>query len=219
MAQVCDALPYLKGLLAEGYSPVVKRNGRRVGAYHAAVSAALREWFDATPGGLRLNAAKIRLTDGVRPLPAGLTAERTGSAVSISWRDGIGWRGAKLLFAAKFIGAKEWVSAPVALANGAVGANIALPAHWASGRVEIWVAFVGDGGRVRSQTLYRALAPAAALPSPSPAKRGLYTSASMARLARKGPRASRTHRVSTKKTPNACRFGLPGHFCVVKRKR
>ena len=42
MVQICNVLPYLKGVLAEGYAPSVKRNGRCVSGYHAAVGAALR---------------------------------------------------------------------------------------------------------------------------------------------------------------------------------
>lgn len=219
MSQVCDVLPYLKGLLAEGYSPVVKRNGRRVGAYHAAVSVALREWFDATPSGARLNPAKIRLTDGVRALPEGLDAVQADGKVRIAWQKTLRWRGANLLFAARLAEAREWVNATVALERGAMGVTLVLPTHWAKRSLEVWLAFVGNGGRCKTQTLHLTLAPVTLSPPPSPSGRGRRVAVSACRLARKGPVhvGSRAALRPRRETAQACKFGLRGHCCVVKR--
>lgn len=216
MAQVCDALPYIKTLLAEGYTPLEKSNGRRVGAYHVAVSTALREWFDKTPRGDAFNAAKIRLTDGVRALPEGMAAERVGDELRVEWHGGAARRGAKLLFAARARGAGEWVSSAVALESWAKGVAFSLPAHWVDRHVEVWLAFVGAGGQVKTQTRYLALPPVSAGAAPGAAGRGGFISVELSRLARKGALELRGGR-SSQKRPNACRFGLPWHSCVVKR--
>lgn len=220
MAQVCDVLPYLKGLIAEGYSPVYKRNGRRVGAYHAAVSAALREWFDSTPDGYKTNWAKVRLTDGIRALPAGLAVTRVDRKVRITWHNAAKRRGAKLLFAARLGETQEWVSSVVALERGAVGASLSLPLHWAKGTIRAWMAFVSSEGRLKTQTLHLALPPATARPAPSPSSRGETAEVSVESLARKGQiqvRACPSPR-AIKKSSNACKFGLRGHRCLVVKK-
>lgn len=219
MAQACDVLPFIKSLLAEGYSAVHKRNGRRVGAYHTAVSVALREWFAATPEGPRLDTAKIRLTDGVSRLPAELTAAREGNKLEIAWRPTTRWRGAKLLVAVRRAKSQEWACAKVAVADGSALASFALPPQWAKGTVEIWVAFVGNGDRVKTQTMHLALPPSATLTPPSPSKPRGRTCENCLELARKGSRAakSRRARYGRKMPSNACQFKLPGRCCIVSK--
>lgn len=219
MAQVCDVLPFLKALLAEGYSPIVKRNGRHVGAYHSAVSVALRDWFDATPNGAQINMAKIRLTEGIHQLPKGFSAALSGGKIRIAWRNALKWQGAKLLFAARHTQADKWVAAPIALEQGAEGVTLTLPKHWVDCSIEIWVALVGDGGRIKTTTYHCALAAAAAHPTPSATPVKEYTSISIFNIARKGPRRATARRAGNplKRPPNACKFRLTGHCCVVKK--
>ena len=84
MRQVCLVLPYLKKLLAEGYTPQQKANGRCVGSYHVAVAKALREWFIATPTGPTLPPSAIQLTEATRPIPGGMAATRQQERVALT---------------------------------------------------------------------------------------------------------------------------------------
>lgn len=218
MAQVCSVLPFLKELFAEGYSPVIKRNGRKVGSYHLAVATALREWFDKTPRGDTFNASKIRLTDGARALPAGLSLERAGRELRVAWREDRRGSGGRLLFAARAVAVNQWICTPVPLEKGVASLLLRLPAAWAREEVEVWVAFVSVGGRAKSQTLYQQLPPTAPLPTPGPGAKGEGLTMAPA-LAVKGKRNAA--RVAVHPVPpvgcSACRFGLQWHFCLVKR--
>ncbi len=152
MAQVCGVLPHLKVLLAEGYSPQTRRNGRKVGSYHAAVATALREWFEDSMHGPQLDTSRLRLTDGVAALPEGLAIARLNCTLRVSWRSTLRWQGAKLLIAVHGPKGKEWVCKVIPLATGATSATVRLPATWRKGTIEAWGAFVGNGGRIRTQT-------------------------------------------------------------------
>lgn len=212
MAQVCDALPYLKALLALGYAPVTKRNGRRVGSYHIAVAAALRGWFVRTPRGDAFAPARIRLTDGVGGLPEGLALERTGAGVRARWAKPLAGRGATLLLAAREPRANQWVALPIALGRGATGVEVRLPGRWRGRALEAWAAFVGDGGHAKTQTLHSQLA---ARPAAAPPRTGAPIKAT---LAYKGPRIRRPKSAGGKPLGGrcACRFGLQGYYCMVQ---
>ena len=215
MARVCEMLPYLKSLLLEGYAPLVKRNGRRVSGYHVAVGAALREWFAATPQGDELDCARIRLTAGVRGLPAGLAFGREGGVLRLAWAAPLPWRGAKLLLAVRQKGLGQWVSAVQELGNGAAAVEVVLPRAWKGQGVEVWAAFVGDGGRVGTVTRY------VALPAHAPLGGGTATGSGRADVVVRPPRAAKGERgrsVGRKRAAKlngvgACRFGLPRCRC------
>lgn len=159
MVQVCRMLPHVTALLAEGYTPQMKRNGRRIGSYHAAVASALREWFEDTPHGPRLATSRLRLTDGVASLPKGLTFERQGDTLRVSWGNALPWAGAKLLVAAREPNTDGWKSMVIPLREGATGANLYLPAAWRKRELEAWTAFVGNGKRIRTTTYHATLPP------------------------------------------------------------
>ena len=152
MAQVCRVLPHLKVLLAEGYTPQTRRNGRKVGSYHAAVATSLREWFEDSTHGPQLDTSRLRLTDGVTALPEGLAIARLKDTLRVSWRSALRWQGAKLLIAVHRPKGKEWVCRVIPLAAGTTGATVRLPATWRKETIEAWGAFVGNGGRIRTQT-------------------------------------------------------------------
>lgn len=157
MAQVCRVLPHLKMLLAEGYSPQTRRNGRKVGSYHAAVATALREWFEDGMHGPQLDTSRLRLTDGVAALPEGLAIARLKGTLRVSWRSALRWQGAKLLIAVHRPKGKEWVCRVIPLAASATGTTVRLPATWCKETIEAWGAFVGNGGRIRTQTHHATL--------------------------------------------------------------
>lgn len=215
MVQVCGVLPFLKAIFAVGYAPLIKRNGRRVGSYHMAVARALREWFDKTPRGEELNVAKIELTDGIRALPEGLSVARVGDEVRVAWVDAKWRRGARLLFAARARGSGQWVGTPVPLEKGAAGVLLQLPAGWKREAAEVWLAFVDGDGRAKSRTRYMQLA------APVTAGAGHSGAESPMLL----PQATKGHKSPARRTPpvpppgcrGACRFGLRGWYCVVKR--
>lgn len=175
MAQVCAVLPHVKELLTAGYASVTKRNGRRVGGYHAAVSTALREWFVPTPQGDRLDCARLQLTDGVHALPEGLRMERRNGKLIVSWGAALPWNAPRLLLAAQEAKANQWIAVPVVVEKGSCGVGVRLPKAWRGKRIEVWVAFVGDGQRVKTKTLHATLGarmtPAPA-PSPAPPSQG-----------------------------------------------
>lgn len=215
MARVCEVLPYLKSLLMEGYAPLVKRNGRRVSGYHVAVGAALREWFVSTPQGDELDHARIRLTDGVRGLPAGLAFGREGGTLRLAWAAPLPWSGAKLLLAVRQKGLGQWVGVVQELCDGVAVVDVELPEAWKGKEVEVWVAFVGDGGRVKTATRHASL-PAAVPPgggtatgSGEPMKVGCPPLAAKGGKVRRGGRR-RTARLTRE---GACRFGLPHCRC------
>lgn len=209
MVQICNVLPYLKGVLAEGYAPSVKRNGRCVSGYHAAVGAALRGWFARTPGGERFDYARIRLTDGSRALPAGLTLARGRGVVRVAWGAGLPWGGRRLLLAMRQESLGQWVSVSVALGDGATEVAVRTLAAWEGREVEVWVAFVGENGRVRTLTHRTVLGAVGAvagegkaqpLPCPSLSRKGRAPS----RGGAPGPRSG-----------DRCRFRLPRCRCLV----
>lgn len=217
MVQVCGALPYVKALLAIGYSPVVKPNGRQVGAYHAAVSVALREWFDKTPDGDAFNPAKIQLTDGARALPEGLAVARGGDELRVAWRAAVERRAPALLLAAREPSTNQWISIPIALERGTRGCVVTLPRHWAAKGVEVWVAFAEAGGRARTRTRYVALRPAVGPVSPMPGG-GKTVALRAVRLAFKG-RAKRPVRGAGSGAAGrrcACKFRLLGRSCLLE---
>ncbi len=191
MAQVCNVLPYIKNLLAIGYSPQIKRNGRTVGSYHVAVSTALREWFAATPKGDTLDCARIRLTDGMRPLPMGLRIERSSETLRIAWGTALQWNAAKLLLAVQEPIANQWVSVPISLEKGAKEVTVRLPATWRGRKVEVWIAFAGKGNGAKSKThnetiTAKTVSFTSTSPSPSRSKKIVA-----AKVARKGRTAQR----------------------------
>ena len=186
MVQICNVLPYLKGVLAEGYAPSVKRNGRCVSGYHAAVGAALRGWFARTPGGERFDYARIRLTDGSRALPAGLTLARGRGVVRVAWGAGLPWGGGRLLLAMRQESLGQWVSV-----------------------VEVWVAFVGENGRVRTLTHRAVLGAVGAV-----AGEGKAQPLPCLSLSRKG-RAPRRGGAPGPRSGDRCRFRLPRCRCLV----
>lgn len=219
MARVCEVLPFVKGLIGEGYSPLVKRNGRHVGAYHCAVSTALREWFIASPGGEAMRLERMRLTDGVRALPEGLEVRRAHDALLVSWNSGLRWAQPRLLLAAREPAANAWVSLLVPVGENVTRVAVRLPPEWAAKAVEVWVAFVGDARRAKSLTRYCMLSPVAVpqLPLP-PAGREMLRVAGCPPLARKG-RAARVKLTPRAMPPSAacsCRFGLHGFFCLLR---
>lgn len=169
MAQVCCVLPHVKNLLAEGFSPLAKRNGRKIGSYHMAVSTALREWFIATPHGDELDCARLQLTDGVRPLPDGLLAARRSGTLRIAWNAPLRWSAPKLLLAIREPRTNQWVSTPIALDRNETNITAHLPKAWKGKETEIWIAFVGRGQGVKTKTLHLKIsAPATVSTTPSP---------------------------------------------------
>ena len=154
MAQVCQVLPRIKNLLAAGYAPLVKRNGRRVGSYHMAVSTALREWFAPSPGGDRLNCARLQLTDGIQPLPIGLRAARHKGMLCIAWHAPLRWHGAKLLLAVRNPMGNQWIALPITLKDGATSTATHLPKAWQGATVEVWIAFAGRGKWAKTKTFH-----------------------------------------------------------------
>lgn len=157
MAQVCSVLPHLKVLLAEGYTPQTRRNGRKVGSYHAAVATALKEWVEDSMHEPQLVTSRLRLTDGVAALPEGLAIARLKGTLRISWRSALRWQEAKLLIAIHGPKGKEWLCKVIPLATDATSATMRLPATWHKGDIEAWGAFVGNGGRIRTQTHHATL--------------------------------------------------------------
>ena len=169
MAQVCCVLPHVKNLLSEGFSSRTKRNGRKIGSYHMAVSTALREWFIATPHGDELDCARLQLTDGVRPLPDGLLAARRSGTLRIAWNAPLRWSTPKLLLAIREPRTNQWVSTPIALAQNETNITAHLPKAWKGKEIEIWVAFVGRGKGVKTKTLHLKIsAPATVSTTSSP---------------------------------------------------
>ena len=163
MAQACGVLPHLKALLMEGYTPIVKRNGRKVSSYHVAVGVALREWFVQTAQGFRFDPARIRLTDGVGQLPAGLAIGRSGGALRVSLGAPLPWGEKKLLLAVRCQKESQWVSGVLGLKAGEERIEMELPEAWRGQGVEVWVAFVGNGGRSKTATRYIVLPAGATL--------------------------------------------------------
>lgn len=176
MAQVCNVLPYIKNLLAIGYSPQIKRNGRTVGSYHVAVSTALREWFVATPQGNALDCARLQLTDGMRPLPVGLRMELGSETLRIAWNTALQWNAAKMLLAVQEPIANEWISVPISLEKGAKEVTVHLPAAWSGREVEVLIAFAGKGNGAKSKTHHekitaKSVSRTSTSPSPSRSKK------------------------------------------------
>lgn len=215
MAQVCNVLPYIKNLLAIGYSPQIKRNGRKVGSYHLAVSTALREWFAASPHGDELDCARIRLTDGVRKLPAELAFGREGGKLRLAWAKPLPRKGWKLLLAARQKGLGQWVGVVQELCDGVAAVEVELPEAWKGKAVEVWVAFVGDGGRVKTATRHAALPAAVPLGGGTAAGGGEPMRVGCPPLAAKGGKVRRAGRRLTARLTRegACRFGLPHCRC------
>lgn len=175
MAQVCAALPHVKELLTVGYAAVTKRNGRRVGGYHAAVSTALREWFVSTPQGDRLDCARLQLTDGVHALPEGMRMERRSGKLIVSWSTALPWNAPRLLLAAREAKTNQWIAVPVVVGKGSRGVGVRLPKAWRGKGIEVWVAYVGDAQRVKTKTLHatlRARTTPAPTPFPTPPSQG-----------------------------------------------
>ena len=191
MAQVCNVLPYIKNLLAIGYSPRIKRNGRTVGSYHVAVSTALREWFAPTPQGDAFDCARLQLTDGMRPLPVGLRIERGSETLRIAWGMALQWNAAKLLLAVQEPIANQWISVPESLEKGAKEVTVRLPAAWSGREVEVWIAFVGKGNGTKSKTHHEKItAKTVSITSTSPSP-GRSKKIAAAKIARKGRTAQR----------------------------
>ena len=158
MAQVCNVLPHVKSLLSLGYSPLAKRNGRRVGGYQMAVSRALREWFTPTPQGDALDCARLQLTDGIRQLPQGLHAQRHGNKLHVSWGASLAWSKPRLLLAAREPKADQWLSVAIPLEGKNTAIEAQLPKAWKGKRIEIWIAFVGEGKGARTATYHAGVA-------------------------------------------------------------
>lgn len=152
MAQVCNVLPHVKSLLSLGYSPLAKRNGRRVGGYQMAVSRALREWFTSTPQGDALDCARLQLTEGIRQLPQGLHALRHENKLHVSWGAALAWSKPRLLLAAREPKTDQWLSVAIPLEGEKTAIEAQLPKAWKGKRIEIWVAFVGEGKGARTAT-------------------------------------------------------------------
>lgn len=163
MAQACGVLPHLKALLMEGYTPIVKRNGRKVSSYHVAVGVALREWFVQAAQVFRFDPARIRLTDGVGQLPAGLAIGRSGGALLVSLGAPLPWGEKKLLLAVRCQKESQWVSGVLRLNAGEKRIEMELPESWRGQGLEVWVAFVGNGGRSKTATRYAVLPAGATL--------------------------------------------------------
>lgn len=163
MAQACGVLPYLKALLMEGYTPIVKRNGRKVSSYHVAVGVALREWVVQTAQGFRFDPTRIRLTDGVGQLPAGLAIGRSRGALCVSLGAPLPWGEKKLLLAVRCQKESQWVSGVLGLNAGEKRVEMELPESWRGQGVEVWVAFVGNGGRSKTATRHAVLPAGATL--------------------------------------------------------
>lgn len=217
MAQVCQVLPHLKALFAEGYKPLQKRNGRRIGSYHVAVSTALQAWFVNSPNGLRLDTSKMQLTEGGHALPRQLTAARAPSGVLIRWAKALPWRNPKMLLAARNTDADEWLSCTADVA-GLSTLLAALPDSWRRDKVDIWIAFAADSQRVLSATRYATLPPTSAPPSgglPTPPSLPSVTPTPALPGGKKTP--PRTPRpIAVPPRPNccACRFGLRDAYCT-----
>ena len=212
MVQVCRALPYLKALLAEGYSAVVKRNGRCVSGYHAAVGVALREWFARTPRGWQLDLARVRLTDGVRGLPEGLTATRISRGLRVAWEVPLPWDGSKVLVAVRQKHLDQWVSVVHHLSVSTVRVDLQLPTAWQGREVEVWVAFVGRGGRVKTSTLHAVVSAAVSSGGGQSVGRHGVERVVCPSLARRGERVRSAARCT--RSRGACKFGLPRLRCV-----
>lgn len=217
MAQVCRVLPHLKTLFSEGYKPLQKRNGRRIGSYHVAVSTALREWFVNSPGGARLDTSKLQLTEGIHALPRQLSAERAPGGVLIQWGKALSWRSPKLLLAARNADSDEWLTCTANI-EGLYTLCATLPDSWRHCKVDIWIAFAADSQRVLTATRYASLGPAPASPTG-----GLHTPSSPPTVTPTAapPSGKKTHThapkpIAVPPRPNccACRFGLRDAYCT-----
>lgn len=220
IAQVCNALPFVKELLALGYSPRTKRNGRTVGSYHAAVSTALRSWFIQTPQGDTLDLSRMRLTDGIHVPPKGLSVKRIGQDLQIAWAYAIPWQGASILLAAREVASNQWVSLPCRPEQGATCMIIQLPEAWKGKTVETWVAFVGNHSRLKTKTHYEKIAPNRSTAATTTQQYNIQSLT--VQLAKKGKRgyALQTECKCNKTAPcraeQKCKFGLRHVICTYK---
>ena len=220
MAQVCNALPFVKELLALGYSPRTKRNGRTVGSYHAVVSTALRSWFIQTPQGDTLDLSRIRLTDGVHVPPKGLSVKRIGRDLQIAWAYAIPWQGVSILLAAREVASNQWVSLPCQPEQGATSVTIQLPPAWKGKTVETWVAFVGNNGRLKTKTHYEKIAPRRSTVATTTQQHNIKSLRVL--LAVKGRRIyalqaeGKCNKTAPRRAEQKCKFGLRHVICTYK---
>lgn len=220
MTQVCNALPFVKKLLTLGYSPRTKRNGRTVGSYHAAVSAALRSWFTQTPQGDTLDLSRMRLTDGIHVPPKGLSVKRIQQNLEVSWASALPWKRASILLAAREVASNQWVSLSCQPEQGATSVTIQLPPAWKGETVETWVAFVGNHGRLKTKTRYKKIAPSRSTVATTTQQNNVQSL--RVQLAVKGKRryALKTECKCNKTAPRSaeqkCKFGLRHVFCTYK---
>lgn len=217
MAQVCQVLPHLKSLLAEGYRPLQKANGRRIASYHVAVSTALREWFVDSPTGPALDTSKIELTQGVRALPHKLATDRTRNGILIHWAKRPLWAGPRLLLAVKNTHSDEWVTHAMGIGH-ATSLLATLPDSWSDCKVEIFVAFVGDSQRVCTRTHAVTLLPTATSSAVTIPTGPSHASVSLQPALRPGakPAVPKRQPITVPAKPNccACRFGLRDVYCT-----
>ena len=217
MRQVCLVLPYLKKLLAEGYTPQQKANGRCVGSYHVAVAKALREWFIATPTGPTFLPSAIQLTEATRPIPGGMAASRQQDRVALTLGAALPWTSPKLLLAARCSATHEWIAEVVPM-DGATSLSLTLPRGWSAHRIELWTAFVGENQRARSRTIYSVLEGATAAPGSGPHGQTANRIVTPPLTPPPSSGKSRCERraINVPNAPHccACRFGLTDAYCM-----
>ena len=218
MRQICNALPYLKVLLSEGFDPQTKRNGRRIGGYHVAVSTALREWFTQTAQGDTLDLVRLQLCNGARNLPIGLRVESSMGMLRIRWTVPLPWRGAKMLIAARLSSANHWTCASIALGETETAVAFSLPKAWRGKAIETWVAFMGKGKGVKTRTRYTPLSAfgsPGSSPKPTPRDNPRAIPLAPARKWAKG-HAPRPAQPIPPGCLHACKFRLPRLYCTQK---
>ena len=154
---------FLKGfrpMVAEGFAPEELDNLRRVGAYQQALSRLMRGALVETPEGVAIDASRVLLSEGYGAPLGAVRARAAGGALRLAWEEELPKGCGTLLVGVWHRGLEQAQCHRLAVAPGARGASLPLPAGWGEGTLDVWVAPHGAGKRGRYDSAHCVAAPA-----------------------------------------------------------
>lgn len=149
------ASTFLKGfqpMVAQGFSPEIQENFRKVGAYQQALGHLMRNALVETPDGFAVDMARVQLAEG-RTNPLGtIRAARAGGRLRVAWSNPLPRGCQQMLVGVWSRGHAQPLCQCIEISPGEQSVTLSLPSGWATDTLDVWVAPWGPGARARYES-------------------------------------------------------------------
>jgi hypothetical protein len=139
-------------MVAQGFSPELQENFRKVGAYQQALGHLMRNALVETPDGFAVDTARVQLAEG-RTNPLGtIRATRTGGRLRVVWSNPLPSGCQQLLVGVWSRGHAQPLCQCIESSPGEQSVTLSLPSGWATDTLDVWVAPWGPSARARYES-------------------------------------------------------------------